>query len=95
MDFTRKTYSQLIRSLKARGYAFITYAEYCAGARPERFVILRHDVDLLPGHSLCIARLEAGEGARASYYFRAVPESWDEAVIREISRLRHEVGYHY
>lgn len=95
MDFTRKTYSQLIRSLKARGYAFITYAEYCAGARPERFVILRHDVDLLPGHSLCIARLEAGEGARASYYFRAVPESWDEAVIREISRLGHELGYHY
>ena len=95
MDFTRKIYSQLFHSLKDRGYEFITYSEYCAGKRPACFVILRHDVDRLPGHSLAIARQEAQAGARATYYFRAVPESWNEAVIREIHRLGHEVGYHY
>ncbi len=34
-------------------------------------------------------------GVAATYYFRAVPESWDEGVIREIARMGHEVGYHY
>ena len=32
---------------------------------------------------------------RGVYYFRAVPESWDEAVIRKIAELGHEIGYHY
>jgi hypothetical protein len=56
---------------------------------------LRHDVDLLPGNSLRFARIQHKMGIKGSYYFRAVPESWDEAVIREIAALGHEVGYHY
>ncbi|MFO8089187.1 MAG: hypothetical protein R6U13_05065 [Desulfatiglandaceae bacterium] len=42
-----------------------------------------------------MAKLEYGMGVVATWYFRAVPESWDEAVIREISSLGHEIGYHY
>ena len=95
MDFTRKKYTQLLQQLKASGYAFITYAEYCNGRRPERFVILRHDVDLKPQNSLATAADEREMGARATYYFRAVPESWDEAIIRSIDAMGHEVGYHY
>lgn len=34
-------------------------------------------------------------GIKGSYYFRAVPESWDEAIIKEIASLGHEIGYHY
>lgn len=60
-----------------------------------RDVILRHDVDKRPGNSLRIARMEAEEGWKAVYYFRAVPCSWDETVIREIAALGHEIGYHY
>jgi len=80
MDFTIDKYVQLLRALK--GYGFES-------------LVLRHDVDLLPGNSLRTARLEAGMGMNGIYYFRAVPESWDEAVIREIASLGHEVGYHY
>ena len=58
-------------------------------------VELRHDVDKAPGRSLEMARLEASKGWRATYYFRAVPCSWDESVIREIASLGHEIGYHY
>ena len=29
------------------------------------------------------------------YYFRAVPESWDEDIIKLIALLGHEIGYHY
>jgi hypothetical protein len=60
-----------------------------------RVIILRHDVDRLPGNALKTARLGHDLGISASYYFRAVPESWDEAVIRKIAGLGHEIGYHY
>lgn len=60
-----------------------------------RTVILRHDVDKRPGNSLRMARMEAEEGWKAVYYFRAVPCSWDEKIIQEIAAMGHEIGYHY
>ena len=61
----------------------------------EKVVILRHDVDRLPGNALKMAGLEHGMDIAATYYFRAVPVSWDEGIIREIAGMGHEVGYHY
>lgn len=95
LDFTRKKYRELLLSFQKAGYKFITFAEYCKGIRFERFVVLRHDVDLLPYHSLATAKIEHELGCRAVYYFRAVPESWNESVIRQIAGMNHEVGYHY
>lgn len=95
MDFTREKYCQLVSQLKNSGYEFITYQQYCEGKTPERFVILRHDVDLKPHNSLEVAKDEKGLGAKATYYFRAVPESWDDAIIKKIAAMGHEVGYHY
>ena len=86
MDFTRKLYVQLVSQLKDCGYGFITYSDYCAGAVPQRFVILRHDVDLKPQNSLEIARLEKELETKATYYFRAVSESWDKNIIKSIFR---------
>ncbi|MGM0540052.1 MAG: hypothetical protein ACQERT_12720 [Thermodesulfobacteriota bacterium] len=56
---------------------------------------MRHDVDKFPANALKMAELEHNLDIPASYYFRAVLESWDEAVIRKIAGLDHEVGYHY
>ena len=95
MDFTRKKYLQFLSQLKDSGYEFITYANYCDGQLPQRFVILRHDVDLKPLNSLAFAREEEKVGVKATYYFRAVPQSWDEAIIQAIHQLGHEIGYHY
>jgi len=64
-------------------------------AEVPKLILLRHDVDLLPGNSLATAKLEHALGIKGSYYFRAVPESWDERIIREIAALGHEIGYHY
>ena len=58
-------------------------------------VTLRHDVDRKPQNSLKTARIEHELGMKAVYYFRAKPQGWDEDVIREISALGHEIGYHY
>ena len=56
---------------------------------------MRHDVDARPDHSLYFARLQHELGVTGTYYFRVVPESWDERIIREIASLGHEIGYHY
>ena len=58
-------------------------------------ITLRHDVDLKPRNSLATAKIESELGWKAVYYFRAVPESWDENIIKQIAALGHEIGYHY
>ncbi|WP_236610014.1 hypothetical protein [Desulfotignum phosphitoxidans] len=77
-----------------KGYEFQPFAGFIQ-APAGRVIILRHDVDRRPGNALKTARLEHDLGIPASYYFRAVTESWDEAIIRKIAGLGHEIGYHY
>jgi len=62
---------------------------------PERFIILRHDVDRKPENSLAKAKVEAAYGIASTYYVRTVERTFDPAIIREIDALGHEVGYHY
>ena len=80
MDFTLAKYSQLLNALKSYDFEVLT---------------LRHDVDLRPANSLRTAQIESDLGLYGIYYFRAVPQSWDESIIRHISELGHEIGYHY
>ena len=79
----------------SRDFTPAKYAELLDALAGYGEITLRHDVDLRPRRSLEIAKLEATKGWKAVYYFRAVPESFDEAVIREIASLGHEIGYHY
>lgn len=94
MDFTVKKYTELLNALLNAGYTFQTFEEYLSNPQ-ERAIILRHDVDLLPQNSLAFAEIQNKKGVKGSYYFRAVPESWDEKIIKQIHKLGHEVGYHY
>ena len=98
MDFTLKKYTELLQCLKDSGYSFITFGQYCSGKDAlddERFVILRHDVDLKAENSLATARIEASLGIGASYYFRVVKQSNKPEIIKGIAALGHEIGYHY
>tara|TARA_Y100001958_G_C21238729_1_gene565836 strand:- start:1483 stop:2271 length:789 start_codon:yes stop_codon:yes gene_type:complete len=94
MDFTIRKYTDLLTVLIEKGYSFQTFAEFLKNPK-NKVIILRHDVDLLPYNSLRFSNIQAELGVKGSYYFRAVPESWDENVIKEIASLGHEVGYHY
>ncbi len=93
-DFTSDTLRHLLSSFISAGYSFATVAGYRHDPVTPA-VILRHDVDARPGNAMECARMESGMGITGSYYFRTVPGSFDEHVIREISRLGHEIGYHY
>lgn len=98
MDFTLRIYRKLLCALQQNGYNFLTFEQYCMllpSQRPERFVILRHDVDLKAKNSLATAQMEHELGISASYYFRVVPQSNKPEIIRAIAELGHEIGYHY
>ena len=95
MDFTLKIYTRMLQVFLEKGYEFITFEEYCVGKRTDKFVVLRHDVDLKVENSLATARIESSIGIKSSYYFRTLPESNNPAMIKEIVSLGHEIGYHY
>lgn len=98
MDFTLRIYRKLLCALQQKGYNFLTFEQYCMllpSQRPERFVILRHDVDLKAKNSLATAQMEHELGISASYYFRVVPQSNKPEIICAIADLGHEIGYHY
>ena len=97
MDFTHKKYSQLLNVFIDNGYRFITFENYCNRERgnDDKFVILRHDVDLKAENSLEIAKIEHHFGIKASYYFRVVEQSNKPEIIKAIASMGHEIGYHY
>jgi hypothetical protein len=94
MDFTLNTYKTLLETLLVQGFIFQPLSAFMQSPG-NHVIILRHDVDRRPGNALKTARLEHDLDITASYYFRAGPESWDEAIIQKIDGLGHEIGYHY
>jgi hypothetical protein len=95
-DFTLKTYRALLESAIRAGYALTSYEDFIVnGHNYQKVFILRHDVDDLPNNSLQTAMLEQSLGAKGSYYFRVVKQSFDVNIIQQIKDLGHEIGYHY
>lgn len=93
-DFSIVLYRALLDSLKGNGYDFQTFSGFLK-TPSNRTIMLRHDVDDRKLHSLEFARIQNEKGIVGTYYFRMVPESYDEGVIREIYDMGHEIGYHY
>lgn len=71
------------------------YRELLQALKKHKHFNIRHDVDLRPDYSLRIAQVEAAMGLHTTYYFRTVPESYDEKIIQQIVSLGHTAGYHY
>jgi hypothetical protein len=94
MDFTIRTYKQLLEALNNSSYAFQPFAEFIENPA-EKAIVLRHDVDAKKLNSLLFAKIQAEAGIKGTYYFRVVSQSYDEAIIREIAAMGHEIGYHY
>ena len=93
-DFTIKKYTQLLEALQSWGFFFMSFEHFIQNPK-DRFILLRNDVDRLPANSLQTAKIEHELGINGTYYFRSVPESYDERIIKQIAHLGHGVGYHY
>lgn len=96
-DFTRANYRRLIRLAK-RQYRFRTFLDF---DHSERFVLWRHDVDFSPHAAVKLARIEAEEAVRSTYFVHLHSEFYNllEAevldCIRAILALGHEIGLHF
>lgn len=96
-DFTLNEYKKLLAVLCNAGSRFLAFEDYLNGKAQQisRFVILRHDIDRWASRALGVARIEKEFDARASYYFRIVPESNQPNIMRQIVDMGFELGYHY
>ena len=94
-DFTVKKYRELCETIISSGYKPVTLKEYFSNELPERFIIMRHDVDTSPLNAVKIAGIEGEMGIKASYYFRPNRATFRSGAIQKVNSLGHEVGYHY
>jgi hypothetical protein len=94
-DFTIHTYKKLLIVLQQQGYLFIHFNRFQSIIKNSKRIVLRNDVDTHNKNSLQFAILQHNLGIVGTYYFRIVPQSFDEKIIKEIAGLGHEIGYHY
>jgi len=93
MDFTLKTYKQLLLTIMASGYSFQSVYDFI-GNPLQKSVVLRHDSDIWPNNDLRMANIERNLGIISTYYFR-IPATFNVAIIEKIRDMGHEIGYHY
>ena len=93
-DFTLNIYRRLLSTLSDKNYIFQSF-KYFLKNPSQNTIILRHDVDAKNSNSLKTALIEYEMGICGTYYFRMVPGSYDEQIIKKINDLGHEIGYHY
>jgi len=97
-DFTMSKYQTLCQILKEEKYIFLTIKKYIelkeAERIPEKFAIIRHDVDRWLYNAIRMAEEEQRIGIRSTFYIR-YPGTFNPDSMQYISRLGHEIGYHY
>lgn len=96
LDFTLPKYKDLCLAMLDSGYTPLSVYSYLTNnkAAKNKTVVLRHDVDRKINSALKIAELENDLGINSTYYFR-YPYTFRPRLIEIISRLGHEIGYHY
>jgi len=93
-DFTDHKFRKLCEAISGT-YPTITMAEYIDNQHQDCFILMRHDVDRMPGNALRTAKIEHDLGIKATYYFRAVKSTFFPEIIKQIEDMGHEIGYHY
>ena len=96
LDFSFKKYKEILYAITGSQYKIITIEEYIHNSNlPDRYIIIRHDVDLDPYCQVKIAELEHHLNIRSSYYFRYTDHIYKKDVIDQVHQMGHAVGYHY
>ena len=96
IDFTFAKYKELCETIVESEYTTLTFNHYFSLKNiPEKFVILRHDIDRRPERALKMAKVEKDLRITSTYYFRMKEEVFKPEMIKEIANMGHEIGYHY
>ena len=95
-DFSFTAYRAYLEAISASYENIYRFADFLRLAdTPESFCLIRHDVDRKARNAQTMAKLEHEMGLHATYYFRAKSHTFQPDLIREVSELGHEIGYHY
>lgn len=98
MEFTYTAYRALLDLLRQGGYAFTNYHDY---QTHPRCVILRHDIDNSLSQALRLAKIEAEEGVKSTWFVLLRTDFYNPAsaasqkTLRRIRELGHEIGLHF
>lgn len=98
MPFSYVAYEGMLDLLAKEGYRFCTYHTWRGTEKP---VILRHDIDFSLSRVLPMARAEANQGVRSTYFFLLRGDFYNvfsreaSGVFRELTRLGHDIGLHF
>ena len=95
LDFTFDKYKELLTCISNSNYPVIKVRDILRGKAPEKYIIIRHDVDLDAQQQLPFSKLEKNFNIFTSYYFRVIKNIYDNDVMRIIKNQGHEIGYHY
>lgn len=99
LDFTIGKFRELCEGISITGYEILTIREYIHKIHrndgPDRFIVLRHDIDVKPERGLKMAEIEKEYDIQSTYYIRMSDEVFNPRIIKKIAKMRHEVGYHY
>lgn len=95
-DFSYSKYEEIIAAISQSKYEVITIEDYIKNSSlPEKFIIIRHDVDLDPFYQVKFAELEHQHQIRTTYYYRFIDKIFKRELIDKVYQLGHSVGYHY
>ena len=95
-DFTFSAYRNYLTAIRKSYPHILRFDEYFRlNQKPGCFCLIRHDVDRKPHHALKLARLEHSLNITATYCFRTKKHTFKPDIISSITKLGHEIAYHY
>ncbi|MFC0876121.1 hypothetical protein ACE01N_05985 [Saccharicrinis sp. FJH2] len=94
MDFTLKTYQQLLNALVQAGYDFQVFSDFIT-TKKTKTVTLRFDSEKNLRNTIYIAEILHEFNIRGTFYIRILKELNLKGVIEKLKSLNHEIGYHY
>ena len=99
---SRELYIRFLGEAKTRGFSFVQFRDFLSpSALPKRYIVLRHDIDFAPHHSLEMAELERAAGVSSTFHVLVDGQFYNPLqpgvihTLRRIHELGHEIGLHF
>lgn len=99
LGFTFRDYRRSLRAFRDAGYAITGFLPFLDDPQP-RHLILRHDIDNSMELALRMARMDAEEGAHATFFLRVHATGYNLLslpslrMVQELEQMGHEVELH-
>ena len=99
-EYSLNHYFSVLKSIKDN-YTFGTIGDFKKLMKKKKFIILRHDVDFSLDYALEMAKKEAKNGIKSTYFvllhspFYNPFDKKNISNIKDIAKLGHEIGLHY